>query len=75
MTQPAAPVEPGVTVANWRSAQFLQWSFQHSREVIPTARVSRGTGEVVEFPVAASRPSPTAASTSTSAAAACSCIH
>ena len=53
MTQPAVPVRPEVTSANWRTAQFLQWSFQHSREIVPTARVSRITGAVAEFPDAA----------------------
>jgi CubicO group peptidase (beta-lactamase class C family) len=52
MTQPAAPVGPGVTLANWRTAQFLRWSFQHSRQVVPTARVSRGNGPVAELPEA-----------------------
>jgi CubicO group peptidase (beta-lactamase class C family) len=50
MTQPAAPVGPGVTLANWRTAEFLRWSFQHSRQVVPTARVSRGNGPVADLP-------------------------
>src|SRR5919107_356759 len=50
MTQPAAPVGPGVTLANWRTAEFLRWSFQHSRQVVPTARVSRGNGPVAALP-------------------------
>ena len=44
MTESGVPAGPGVTLANWRTAQFLQWSFQHSREIVPTARVSRGNG-------------------------------
>jgi CubicO group peptidase (beta-lactamase class C family) len=52
MTQPAAPVGPGVTLGNWRTAQFLRWSFQHSRQVVPTARVSRGNGPVSDLPEA-----------------------
>src|SRR4051812_49641085 len=52
MTQPAAPVGPGVTLGNWRTAEFLRWSFQHSRQVVPTARVSRGNGPVTELPEA-----------------------
>lgn len=51
MTQPVYPVGPGVTLANWRTAQFLQWSFQHSREFLPTARVARA-GAVAELPQA-----------------------
>jgi CubicO group peptidase (beta-lactamase class C family) len=50
MTQPAAPVGPGVTLGNWRTAEFLRWSFQHSRQVVPTARVSRGNGPVADLP-------------------------
>jgi CubicO group peptidase (beta-lactamase class C family) len=53
MTQPAAPVGPGVTLGNWRTAEFLRWSFQHSRQVVPTARVSRGNGPVADLPDAA----------------------
>ena len=49
MTQVPPPVDSGVTSANWRTAQFLQWSFQHVREVVPTARVSRGTGAIAEL--------------------------
>jgi len=52
VSQVPAPVGPGVTLANWRTAQFLRWSFQHAREIVPTARVSRGTGAIVELPVA-----------------------
>ena len=53
MTEHGVPVGPGVTLANWRTAQFLQWSFQHSREIVPTARVSRGNGRVADLPSAA----------------------
>jgi len=49
MTQPVSPVGPGVTLANWRTAQFLRWSFQHSREFLPTARVARA-GPVADLP-------------------------
>jgi CubicO group peptidase (beta-lactamase class C family) len=46
------PVGPGATLANWRMAPFLQWSFQHVREIVPTARVSRGSGAITEIPEA-----------------------
>jgi CubicO group peptidase (beta-lactamase class C family) len=36
-------------LANWRTAQFLQWSFQHAREIVPTARVSRGNSAIAEL--------------------------
>lgn len=49
MTEPASPVGPGVTLANWRTAQFLQWSLQHAREFLPTARVARA-GAIAELP-------------------------
>jgi CubicO group peptidase (beta-lactamase class C family) len=52
VTHVPPPVNPGVTLANWQTAQFLQWSFQHSREIVPTARVSRGTGGIAELPEA-----------------------
>ena len=39
-----------MTLANWQTAQFLRWSFQHAREIVPTARVSRGTGAIAELP-------------------------
>jgi CubicO group peptidase (beta-lactamase class C family) len=48
MTQAVPPVGPGVTLANWRTAEFLRWSLQHTRQIVPTARVSRG-GAVAEL--------------------------
>ncbi len=49
MAQPVSFAGPGVTLANWRTAEFLRWSFQHSREFLPTARVARD-GAVSELP-------------------------
>jgi hypothetical protein len=49
VTEPVNPLGPGVTVANWRTAQYLRWSFQHVREFLPTARVARA-GAVAELP-------------------------
>jgi CubicO group peptidase (beta-lactamase class C family) len=46
------PAGLGATLANWRTAPFLQWSFQHVREIVPTARVSRGSGAITEIPEA-----------------------
>jgi CubicO group peptidase (beta-lactamase class C family) len=46
MTQPVSPL--GVTSANWRTAEFLRWSFQHVPEFVPTARVPRA-GVVAEL--------------------------
>jgi CubicO group peptidase (beta-lactamase class C family) len=40
------PFAPGsrVTLANWQDPPFNRWAFQHVRELIPTARISRGHG-------------------------------
>jgi hypothetical protein len=40
------PFAPGarVTLANWQDPPFNRWAFQHVRELIPTARISRGDG-------------------------------
>ena len=37
---------PQVTLANWQDPPFNRWAFQHVRELIPTARIPRGTGPV-----------------------------
>ncbi|MGN6679112.1 MAG: hypothetical protein ACTHKL_15220, partial [Streptosporangiaceae bacterium] len=39
---PPFPNERLVTLENWRDPPFNRWAFQHIRELIPTARVSRG---------------------------------
>jgi CubicO group peptidase (beta-lactamase class C family) len=31
--------DPAMTLANWREAPFNRWSFQHVREVVPTAAI------------------------------------
>ena len=49
MSEPVDSAGRGVTLANWRTAQFLRWSFQHSREFLPTARVARA-GAVTGLP-------------------------
>lgn len=40
------PSDPSsrVTLVNWQDPPFNRWSFQHLRELIPTQRISRGTG-------------------------------
>jgi CubicO group peptidase (beta-lactamase class C family) len=40
---PPAP-EGQVTLANWLRPPFNRWSFQHVREVVPTAGIHRGDG-------------------------------
>jgi CubicO group peptidase (beta-lactamase class C family) len=39
-----------VTLANWQDPPFNRWAFQHVRELIPTARISRGDGPVWRLP-------------------------
>ena len=31
------------SLTNWQNAPHNRWSFQHLREVVPTARVGRGS--------------------------------
>jgi CubicO group peptidase (beta-lactamase class C family) len=40
------------SLANWQSAPHNRWAFQHLREVVPTARVGRGSTVAQPFPVA-----------------------
>jgi CubicO group peptidase (beta-lactamase class C family) len=39
-----------VTLENWQQSPFNRWAFQHVRELIPTARISRGDGPAWELP-------------------------
>jgi CubicO group peptidase (beta-lactamase class C family) len=43
------PPDARVTLANWQLPPVNRWSFQHVREVVPTARVSRGDGPPAPF--------------------------
>src|SRR5262245_40180949 len=45
---PAADAVVGVH--NWTSTPYLRWGFLHTREVVPTARIDRGEGAVLELP-------------------------
>jgi CubicO group peptidase (beta-lactamase class C family) len=47
---PPFPPEARVTLANWQDAPFNRWAFQHVRELIPTARISRGDGPARPLP-------------------------
>jgi CubicO group peptidase (beta-lactamase class C family) len=41
------PPEPArVTLGNWQEPPYNRWSFSHLREVVPTQRISRGSGPV-----------------------------
>jgi len=43
------PPDARVTLANWQLPPYNRWSFQHVREVVPTARVSHGQGSPIPF--------------------------
>jgi CubicO group peptidase (beta-lactamase class C family) len=47
---PPFPVSALVTLANWQDPPFNRWAFQHIRELIPTARISRGDGKPSRLP-------------------------
>ena len=46
-----AGIDELVTLANWRQAPFNRWSFQHVGQLVPTARIDRGDGPVLELPL------------------------
>jgi CubicO group peptidase (beta-lactamase class C family) len=43
---PPFPEQSLVTLANWQDPPFNRWSFQHIRELIPTARIARTAAPV-----------------------------
>jgi CubicO group peptidase (beta-lactamase class C family) len=43
-------VPAGISLDNWLSAPYAQWSFQHVEDFVPTAVISRGTGPAAELP-------------------------
>ena len=52
----AVPAEAQVTLANWQEPPFNRWAFQHVRELIPTARISRGAGPARHAAASRARP-------------------
>jgi hypothetical protein len=48
---PPAPADQ-VSLANWRTAPFNQWSFHHVREIIPTADIPHDPERVRPLPLA-----------------------
>ena len=46
------PFPPGslATLANWQDPPYNRWAFQHIRELIPTARISRGHSRPLRLP-------------------------
>lgn len=47
---PPFPPRSRVTLANWQDPPFNRWAFQHVRELIPTARISRGDAPAWQLP-------------------------
>ena len=47
---PPFPARALVTLENWQDPPFNRWAFQHLRELIPTARISRGAGPARRLP-------------------------
>lgn len=47
---PPFPAPSQVTLANWQDPPFNRWAFQHIRELIPTARISRSHGTPLRLP-------------------------
>jgi CubicO group peptidase (beta-lactamase class C family) len=47
---PPFPAGSLVTLANWQDPPFNRWAFQHIRELIPTARITRGQGPAWPLP-------------------------
>jgi hypothetical protein len=47
---PPFPPASLATLANWQDPPFNRWSFQHIRELIPTARIGRGHGRPRRLP-------------------------
>jgi CubicO group peptidase (beta-lactamase class C family) len=35
-----------VTLANWRTARYMKWAFQHVREIVPSADIQNAPGDV-----------------------------
>jgi CubicO group peptidase (beta-lactamase class C family) len=48
----ASRVPAGISLDNWLSAPYAQWSFQHVEDFVPTALISRGTGPAAALPAA-----------------------
>jgi hypothetical protein len=48
---PASP-DTQVTLANWRTAPFNEWAFQHVREIVPSADIPNDPANVRDLPLA-----------------------
>ena len=47
---PPFPADKLVNLGNWQDPPFSRWGFQHVRELIPTANISRGVGKPWNLP-------------------------
>jgi len=47
---PPIPSDRLVSLVNWQDPPWNRWSFQHVRELIPTARIARGEGRAWRLP-------------------------
>ena len=52
MTGFPPPAEGQVTLANWRTAPFNRWGFQHVREIVPSADIPHAPGHIWVLPSA-----------------------
>jgi len=52
MTGFPPPPEGQVTLANWRTAPFNRWAFQHVREIVPSADIPRAPERIWGLPSA-----------------------
>jgi CubicO group peptidase (beta-lactamase class C family) len=52
MTGFPPPEDMRVTLANWRKPPFNKWSFQHVREIVPTADIANDPGHIRSLPEA-----------------------
>ena len=43
-------VPAGISLGNWLSPPYSQWSFQHVEDFMPTAAISRGIGPAAALP-------------------------
>ena len=52
MTGFPAPPDGQVTLANWRTAPFSRWAFQHVREIVPAADIPHAPARIWVLPSA-----------------------
>jgi CubicO group peptidase (beta-lactamase class C family) len=50
MTRSSSSPDGLVTLANWQRAPANRWAYQHMGQLIPSARIGRGDGPILELP-------------------------